>query len=87
MNKQGCLLCIRWLKKFYMNSEWEHLDINQLQHLFQESKRQLDRSLLHGASWQELRDQRNDVTELATAIYQRLNPQSVNPAEQSSRKE
>ena len=70
-----------------MKNEWANLDINQLQYLYQESSRQLERSLLRGSSWQEIRDQRNDVTELAVAIYQRLNPKAVNPAEQSSRKE
>ena len=74
-------------KMCYMKNEWENLDINQLQHLYKESSRQLESSLLHGASWQEVRPQRQDVTDLAIAIYLRLNPKSVNPAEKSSRKE
>ena len=70
-----------------MKSEWENLDINQLQNLYYESSRQLEKRLLHGASWQDVRDQRTNVTELAVAIYKRLNPSTVNPAEQQTRKE
>lgn len=70
-----------------MKSEWENLDINQLQSLYHESSRQLEKRLLHGASWQDVREQRKDVTELAVAIYKRLNRVAVNPAEQQTRKE
>ena len=70
-----------------MKSEWVNLDINQLQHLYNESSRQLERSLLNGATWREVREQKIDVIELSVAISQRLNPKVVNPAEQPSRKE
>ena len=47
----------------------------------------LREKLLQGARWQEVRSQRRDVTELATAIYERLNRSLSNPAEFNSRKE
>jgi flagellar biosynthesis chaperone FliJ len=68
-----------------MKTSWENLDINQLQHLYHEYSRQLERRLLHGASWDEVAEQRQDVTALAVTIYKRLNPHDSNPAENNLR--
>ena len=69
-----------------MRNEWDNLDINQLQHLYQENARQLEQKLLHGSSWKEVSKQRHQVTELAIAIYRRLNPLPLDhPAESRTR--
>lgn len=70
----------------FMKNNWENLDIIQLQHLYHEYSQQLERNLLHGASWKEVSGQRREVTALAVVIYQRLNPTASNPAEESSRR-
>jgi hypothetical protein len=70
-----------------MKRDWDNLDINQLQHLYKQNAEQLEYRLLRGASWQEVNDQRRDVTELAIEIFQRLNPTSFfNPSEHPQRK-
>ena len=70
-----------------MRNEWEKLDINQLQHLYHENALQLEKKLLHGASWKEVSEQRHEVTELAITIFRRLNPLPLeNPAEHRTRR-
>lgn len=59
--------------------DWDTLDILQLQQLYSTQSRELEHRLLHGASWQEVQEQRQEVTELAIAIYKRLNPSSLSP--------
>lgn len=69
-----------------MKREWQNLDINQLQGLYQHASQQLERQLLRGARWKQVTEQRKEVTELAIVIYNRLNPTySANPAENSRR--
>ena len=71
-----------------MQTNWESLDINQLQHLYQVCSRDLEYKLLHGASWQEVNETRRDVTELAITIYHRLNAsgEMEHPAAKPQRK-
>ena len=69
-----------------MNQEWENMDILQLQHLYKDYSCELEKKLLNGVSWQEVSEQRREVTELAIAIYRRLNPSPANnPAERPRR--
>jgi hypothetical protein len=68
-----------------MQSNWANMDINQLQHLYTACSRELEYKLLHGVSWHEVNETRRDVTELAIAIYHRLNPSAISihpPAKQ-----
>ena len=66
-----------------MENEWEHLDTEALRNLYQQKQRELTESLLSGALWQDVRDQRKQVTELSIALYRRT--QGGNPAEHRTR--
>lgn len=65
-----------------MDINLEALDVSILEKLFQEEESKLSASLLSGASWESLLDQRKVVTELATIIHKKRYPLKVfNPAE------
>lgn len=59
-----------------MTETWTNMGTPQLQQLYATQSRQLEHRLLHGASWQEVHQQRLEITAMALAIYHRLNPPS-----------
>jgi hypothetical protein len=63
------------------------LDLNTLKVLYDKEAAALSDALLNGASWNEVREQRKNVTELAIEIHKRRYISSQNPAEQSIRSE
>ena len=62
------------------------LDLNILKAMYDKEATILKNSLLSGASWEEVKDQRRKVTELAIAMH-KLRFRSGNPAESSSRQD
>lgn len=60
------------------------LDLETLKILYEKEAAQLRNSLINGATWDEVRDQRQKVTNLSIAIHQKRNSPS-NPAESSIR--
>ena len=69
-----------------MNFDFSHHDLDSLKVLFEKENEELKARLLNGASWEEVKDQRLRVTELAIALHNNfLSPQGGNPAEFSQR--
>lgn len=47
------------------------LDLNTLKIMYEREAAELERALLRGVSWDDLREQRKNVTELAIALHQK----------------
>jgi hypothetical protein len=60
------------------------LDLKILKTMYDKEAAILKNSLLNGASWDEVKDQRRKVTEISIAMH-KLRYRSGNPAESSSR--
>lgn len=65
---------------------WSELDLDALKDAYEKESSKLKAALLNGTSWEELRDQRQKVTELAIALHKKINT-SANPAESTDRSE
>ena len=64
-----------------MDSAIYRLDLDVLEMMYEEEARRLNDSLLAGASWESLREQKQIVTDLAIVIHKKKNPQHFNPEE------
>ncbi len=69
-----------------MNLNWSELGVDELRDVYEKESAKLKASLLGGTSWDELKDQRQKVTELAIALHKKINT-SPNPAESTDRSE
>jgi hypothetical protein len=69
-----------------MKMNWSELDLDALKDAYEKESSKLKAALLNGTSWEELRDQRQKVTELAIALHKKINT-SANPAESTDRSE
>ena len=69
-----------------MEINWMGLGVDELRHVYETESSKLKASLLSGVSWDELKDQRKKVTELAIALHKKINT-SDNPAESADRSE
>lgn len=65
---------------------WNELDTEALRDLFERESSNLKKALLNGCSWEDVKDQRLKVTELAIALHKKINT-SGNPAESIDRSE
>lgn len=65
---------------------WSELDVDSLRNAYETEAAKLKSSLLNGASWDDLKDQRKKVTDLAIALHKKVNTAS-NPAESADRSE
>lgn len=61
------------------------LDLDTLRELYEKETSELKAALLRGVDWDEVRDQRHKVTDLAIAIHKKKFPLAHNPAETSLR--
>lgn len=71
-------------KPLLMDKNLCGLDVNLVKTIYEKEAITLKNALLNGASWEEVKDQRRKVTELAIALH-KLRHSSGNPAESSSR--
>jgi len=69
-----------------MEVNWSDLDIDALREAYEKESAQLKASLLSGTLWDDMKDQRKKVTELAIALHKKLHT-SGNPAESMDRSE
>jgi len=74
-----------------MGSKWSSYDLATLRQLYEEEKEALSQSLLQGLSWEQLADQRRNVTDLSIAIHRKLSggedlPETKHPAGHQIRK-
>jgi len=65
---------------------WNELGVDELRETYEKESSKLKASLLKGTSWEELKEQRLKVTELAIALHKKVNTSS-NPAESTDRSE
>jgi hypothetical protein len=69
-----------------MKPNWSELGVDELRDAYEKESAKLKASLLSGTSWEELKNQRQKVTELAIALHKKINT-SANPAESADRSE
>ena len=69
-----------------MDKNLGSIDLNMLKTMYESEVTHLRESLLGGSSWEDLRDQRRTVTELAIALHQKRS-QGNNPAENKGRED
>lgn len=69
-----------------MEMNWSEMDVDELRDVYEKESSKLKISLINGISWEELKDQRTKVTELAIALHKKINSTS-NPAESIDRSE
>jgi hypothetical protein len=69
-----------------MKVKWNELNVDELRKVYEKESALLKTSLLNGNSWEELKEQRLKVTELAIALHKKINT-SANPAESTGRDE
>ena len=63
-----------------MKDLWK-LDVEELKKLHQQESARLEQSLLNGALWEEVTEQRKRIGELSNVIYKKSNPAQFDPAE------
>lgn len=83
---QGTVFVTQPLNHLGMNRSLWEFDADVLRAMYESESVKLRDALLDGASWDELRDQRKTVTELAAALHQHRGAQE-NPAESATRKD
>jgi hypothetical protein len=64
-----------------MENNLNTLDIDTLKRMHQSASFRMQSALLGGASWDEVKDHREMVTELAIAIHKKQPSYFLNPAE------
>lgn len=69
-----------------MEMNWSELDVDALKNAYEKESAKLKASLLNGSSWEEMKEQRQKVTELAIALHKKINS-TANPAESTDRSE
>ena len=69
-----------------MDRSLSGIDVDTLRALYESESARLRKALLEGASWDDLRDQRKNVTELAAALHKNR-MEKDNPAESARRKD
>ena len=70
-------------KLFYMN--WRAMDIDALKKLYEEESGRLQQKLLRGTAWKKVAGRYKKLTEMSSAIYNKLNSSSsLNPVEHRS---
>lgn len=67
-----------------MKIRWHELDVNILKMLFEKEFFKLKEALLKGIAWDDLKEQRQKVTELSIALHKKIYS-SQNPAESAGR--
>lgn len=73
-------------KEIKMETNWSEMDLDSLRDVYEKESAKLKASLLSGTSWDEMKDQRKKVTELAIALHKKMHV-SGNPAESMDRSE
>ena len=69
-----------------MDTNWGDMDMDALREVYDKESAKLKTSLLSGSSWDDMKDQRKTVTELAIALHKKMHTTS-NPAESVDRSE
>jgi len=83
---RGTVFVVKLSKKGVMEANWSELNVDDLREAYEKESARLKTSLINGGSWEELKDQRQKVTELAIALHKKIHT-SDNPAESTGREE
>jgi hypothetical protein len=70
-----------------MNNELHHINLESLVRMHQTASFRLQAALLNGATWQEVQDQRELVTQLSIAIQRQRTARGGHPAANANRLE
>lgn len=70
-----------------MDTSWNDLDVEALKMLYEQESLNLKAALLRGTSWNDLKDQRQKVTELSIVLHKKTHAATGNPAESIDRSE
>jgi len=73
-------------EKQFMETNWSEMELGLLKTNYEKELANLKALLLSGSSWDDMKDQRKKVTELAIALHKKINT-SANPAESADRSE
>ena len=69
-----------------MKKDLKGLDLETLKKLYTVENNKLQEALINGSKWEDMKEQRTNVTELAIMIHKRMYPNFFdNPAEYPSR--
>ncbi|MCW3074246.1 MAG: hypothetical protein JWP69_1315 [Flaviaesturariibacter sp.] len=61
------------------------LELDTLKNMYSNAAADLKKALLEGASWHEMKELRQDVTELEIALYKKIRSEDRHPAEYKNR--
>ena len=64
-----------------MNLHLSNLDLDTLKDMYEKSQAELTSSLLSGALWTEVKEQRKKLTEIAIVLHKKAQAMGLNPAE------
>lgn len=70
-----------------MDLKWNEMDADGLRLMFEQESSKLKAALIKGVPWDDLKDQRQKVTELSIALHKKTHGASSNPAESTDRSE
>ncbi len=70
-----------------MDTSWNEFDVDTLRKLYEQESSSLKGALLQGISWNDLKDQRQKVTELSIILHKKIHAATGNPAESIDRSE
>ncbi|HEU4632370.1 MAG TPA: hypothetical protein VFS22_00205 [Flavisolibacter sp.] len=64
---------------------WRAMDVEALKKIYEEESNRLQQKILQGTAWKKVASHYKKVTEISSAIYRKLNPSSLHPAEHNAR--
>lgn len=67
-----------------MEMKWNEYDVDELRAMYDLEYSRLKNDLLKGVQWEDLKEQRQKVTELSIALHKKIHT-STNPAESADR--
>ena len=70
-----------------MDTSWNDMDVDTIRSLYEQESSNLKAALLQGISWNDLKDQRQKVTELSIILHKKTHGTTANPAEFGDRSE
>jgi hypothetical protein len=65
-------LLVDFFAKMYMGIPYDNLDLDILERLYQSRSKELEKELLSGASWDEVKMKREQLNRLSSALHEKL---------------
>ena len=64
-----------------MNPPLSNLDLDTLKAMYEKGQAELNSSLLSGAAWNDLKEERKKLTEIAILLHKKAQAMGLNPAD------